>query len=166
MIRRILQSGLVAAVAAVAVFPAVAVADSGSAPVPGGYVASPQVVVVGGHVAPPQVSVPGRHGSLSGRPAAHAKRHHARVTKRHHARVAARLRGRVTTRHLSLNLRSGPGTGYRVIGSLRHDSRVNISCKKPGTRVRGNGRWYKVTHGKGYASARYVLSHGSVPWCR
>ncbi|MFD9601513.1 SH3 domain-containing protein [Streptomyces sp. NPDC056708] len=75
------------------------------------------------------------------------------------------VQGRVVTRHMPLMIRSGPGTGYRVIGSLRPASTVHIPCKKYGRNVRGNHRWYKLSHSKGYVSARYVRNVSAVPWC-
>ncbi|MGW3100798.1 SH3 domain-containing protein [Streptomyces sp. NPDC001100] len=125
MIRRTLRNGLVAAFAAVALFPAAAVA----APA--------------GHSAP------------------HPTRHH--VTRHH---VTARAWGSVTTRHHTrLNLRSGPGTGYRVVGTRPVGRALPILCKTRGSGVFGNHRWYKLPHHEGYVSAHYVRNHSAVRWC-
>ncbi|OIK27871.1 SH3 domain-containing protein [Streptomyces malaysiense] len=73
--------------------------------------------------------------------------------------------GRVTTRGIRLNVRSGPGTGYRVVGS-RHTGRlVSVSCKTYGSRVYGNHIWYRLSQRRGYVSAHYVTTRGYVPWC-
>jgi N-acetylmuramoyl-L-alanine amidase len=45
-----------------------------------------------------------------------------------------------------LNLRTGPGTRYRVIRRMRHGSRVNVLAR--------SGRWAKVRH-----------QSGAVGWC-
>ncbi|MES4891152.1 hypothetical protein [Streptomyces sp. NPDC096012] len=78
-------------------------------------------------------------------------------------RVAAT--GRVVTRHARLNVRSGPGTGYRVIGH-RHTRRlVALTCKTRGSSVYGNRTWYRLPHHHGYVSARYVRLNRALPWC-
>ncbi|HWK98105.1 MAG TPA: SH3 domain-containing protein [Pseudolabrys sp.] len=54
-----------------------------------------------------------------------------------------------------LNLRSGPGTGYRVIGTMPAGSYVDvIDC---------SGSWCRVNWGgaEGYASASYLAGGGS-----
>ncbi|WP_093632070.1 SH3 domain-containing protein [Streptomyces sp. 3213.3] len=109
MIRRTLRNGLVAALAAVALFPAAAVAA----------------------------------------PAGHS-----------HAW------GSVTTRHYTrLNVRSGPGTGYRIVGTRPVGRVLPIVCKTRGSGVFGNHRWYKLPHHEGYVSAHYVRNHSAVRWC-
>ncbi|MCW2901345.1 MAG: type 3 domain protein [Streptosporangiaceae bacterium] len=59
-----------------------------------------------------------------------------------------------------LNVRSGPGTGYRPVGKLRaNDGRVTGAC-------RSGGRWVKVksSNGRyGWASANYLRS---APYAR
>jgi len=120
MIGRTLRNGLVAAVAAVAVFPVTAVAATGA-------------------------------------PAPHPVAHH---------HVARHVVGQVTTRHFKrLNVRSGPGTGYRVVGSRRVGRTLPIVCKTYGSNVYGNHRWYKLPHHEGYVSAHYVRDHSAVRWC-
>jgi uncharacterized protein YgiM (DUF1202 family) len=102
---------------------------------------------------------------------AHHRPHIAQHTGWHHdhgvhSTSAIRGWGRVVTRAGSkLHVRSGPGTGYRVIGWVLPGSRLSIACKKLGTNVRGNKRWYKLSHRKGYVSARYVRNHTTIPWC-
>lgn len=57
--------------------------------------------------------------------------------------------GIVSTR-TSLNVRSGPGTNYRVIGSLRNGTRVAL--------LGSSGNWYKINYGgkTGFVSKSYV----------
>lgn len=124
MIRRTLRNGLVAALAAVALFPAAAVAA------PAGH-------------------------------SAHPNRHH--ITRHH---VTAHTWGSVTTRHYTrLNIRSGPGTGYRIVGTRPAGRALPIVCKTRGSGVFGNHRWYKLPHHEGYVSAHYVRNHSAVRWC-
>ncbi|MEU8982780.1 SH3 domain-containing protein [Streptomyces sp. NPDC048309] len=92
----------------------------------------------------------------------HARRHVVRHTRHH---LASHTWGRVTTHHLRLNVRSGPGTGYRVIGSRPIGHVMGITCKKRGSSVQGNRHWYKLAHHKGYVSARYVHNRSAVRWC-
>ncbi|MFJ9372332.1 SH3 domain-containing protein [Streptomyces sp. NPDC101455] len=119
MIRRTLRNGLVAAIAAVALFPVTAVAA----------------------------------------PAAHP----ANPTRHH---VTAPAWGRVATHHYRhLNVRSGPGTGYRVVGTRPVGRALPIVCETRGSDVFGNHRWYKLPHHEGYVSAHYVHNHSAVRWC-
>ncbi len=48
---------------------------------------------------------------------------------------------RVATRGSSLNIRSGPGTGYRVIGSINNRSSVSIYATTNGWHKIGDGQW-------------------------
>ncbi|MET9127180.1 MULTISPECIES: SH3 domain-containing protein [unclassified Streptomyces] len=75
------------------------------------------------------------------------------------------VRGLVTTHHTRLLVRSGPGTAYRVVGSRRDGHVVSLSCEKRGSAVRGNHRWYRLAHHRGYVSAHYVRAGGDVRWC-
>jgi uncharacterized protein YgiM (DUF1202 family) len=175
MIRRTLRNGLVAAIAAVAIFPAAAVASAGPAPHAPGWGTTPsQTSTPSWYPTAPQSAVPGRPGARHTKPKTHV-RHHAKTHTRHHAashlrhharhRVMTHTWGRVATHHLRLNVRSGPGTGYRVIGSQPIGRVVAISCKKRGSTVLGNQRWFKLAHRKGYVSARYVRNRSAVRWC-
>ncbi|MFF4502099.1 SH3 domain-containing protein [Streptomyces sp. NPDC001401] len=173
MIRRTLRSGLVAAFAVVAVFPVAAVASAG-----------PAAQAHALNSTPPQISVPGWQpaatpSTLPARPKApkchhgrhhaktHASRHHRQIRHIHGIRhiVANHTWGYVATRHLPLNVRSGPGTGYRVVGSRPVGGSVALTCKVRGSGVRGNHRWYRLAHHKGYVSARYVRNLSTVRWC-
>ncbi|MFJ5301678.1 SH3 domain-containing protein [Streptomyces sp. NPDC088350] len=176
MIRRTLRNGLVAALAAVAVFPVTAVAST-TAP------ATPASISVPGWNTPP--AAPKHHKApkhhvrkhpathvCRHRTATHARRHvltpagYHRVTRhtRHH--LAARTWGRVTTHHYTrLNVRSGPGTGYRVVGTRPVGRTLSIVCETRGSGVFGNHRWYKLPHHEGYVSAHYVRDRSAVRWC-
>ncbi len=79
--------------------------------------------------------------------------------------------GRVNTRGVPLNVRSGPGTGHRVVGSVASGATVRITCQVRGERVNGtygsSTLWDRI--GNGYVSDAYVLtgSDGQVaPTCR
>jgi hypothetical protein len=168
----------VAAIAAVALFPVTAVAAGGPAAHTPGWVTMPaQISVPSWYPATSQPSLPALPGAKHAKPktAKHHTRHHITTHARHHVRTHARhharhhltthVLGRVTTHHMRLKVRSGPGTGYRVIGSRPTGRVVAISCKKWGSNVLGNQRWYKLAHHKGYVSARYVHNRSAVRWC-
>lgn len=146
MMSRALRSGLVAAIAAVAVFPVTAVASAAPATHVPGRGTPPSVVASSNrHPSVPQSSIPGLPG-----PRHHLTRH---------------VLGRVTTHHMRLHVRSGPGTGYRVIGSRPAGRVLAITCKRQGSSVLGNRLWYRLAHGKGYVSAHYVRNLRAVRWC-
>jgi uncharacterized protein YgiM (DUF1202 family) len=178
MIRRTLRSGLVAAFAVVAVFPVAAVASAGPAAQAHALNSiPPQVSVLGWQPVATPSTLPARpktpnapkcHGHHHAK--THAARHHRQVRHIRHMRgirhiVATHTWGYVTTRHLPLNVRSGPGTGYRVVGSRPVGGSVALTCKVRGSGVRGNQRWYRLAHHKGYVSARYVQNRSAVRWC-
>ncbi|MGW7573418.1 SH3 domain-containing protein [Streptomyces sp. NPDC054765] len=127
MNRRMLRNGVVAAIAAFAMVPAVAVADS----------------------CPHPARV--RHSTYHG----------TATTWTTHAYGRA-----VTPNGITLNVRSGPGTGYRVVDTVRAGGVRALVCKTRGSTVRGNSRWYKLSHRRGYVSAHYVHAFRTVPWCR
>lgn len=147
MIRRTVRSGLLAAVAVLAFLPTTAGAAPASATAP-----QPVPAAIAQHALPsllPARQLPARHHPSTHR--VHRVRHY--------------VAGRVATRHHALNVRSGPGTGYRVVGR-RHDHRlVSLTCKCYGSGVFGNHLWYRLSHRKGYVSARYVRAGAAVPWC-
>ncbi|MEQ9078363.1 MAG: peptidoglycan DD-metalloendopeptidase family protein [Sandaracinaceae bacterium] len=79
--------------------------------------------------------------------------------------------GRVNTAGAPLTVRSGPGTGYRAVGSVRDGARVRIRCQKIGQRIRGTYGTTRIWDfiGSGYVSDAYVYtgSDGRVaPDCR
>jgi len=172
MIRRTLRSGLVAAFAVVAVFPVAAVASAGPAAQAHAWNSTPPQLSVPGwqpiatpSTLPVRPKAPKRHGHHHAK--AHAARHHRQIRHIHGIRhiVATHTWGYVTTRHLPLNVRSGPGTGHSIVGSRPAGGSVALTCKVRGSGVRGNHRWYKLAHHKGYVSARYVNNLSTVRWC-
>lgn len=105
-------------------------------------------------------------GNSTQPPTRHAARTQHAPSARHTARphkTTGGIRGRVVTRTVPLNVRSGPGTGFRVIGSLRNGAVVYVAYKKHGTRICGNHHWYKLAGRTGYVSARYVRVVSAVP---
>lgn len=79
--------------------------------------------------------------------------------------------GRVNTRGAPLTVRSGPGTGYRSVGSVSDGEAVRITCQVRGASVTGtygtSTLWDRI--GGGYVSDAYVStgSDGQVaPTCR
>jgi hypothetical protein len=74
------------------------------------------------------------------------------------------VEGRVVSRG-SLAVRYGPGTNHWIAGRVGSGSHVWISCKARGTNVLGNNRWYKLSSGRGWVSARYVNNYNYVRWC-
>ncbi|MGW7259697.1 SH3 domain-containing protein [Streptomyces sp. NPDC054834] len=146
MIRRTVRSGLLAAVAVLAFLPTAASAAPAGATAP-----QPVPAAIAQHTLPsllPARQLPVRHHTTH---RVHRARHH--------------VAGRVATRHLVLNVRSGPGTGYRVVGHRHHHRLVSLTCKCYGSGVFGDHLWYRLAHRKGYVSARYVRAGAAVPWC-
>ncbi|WP_405407559.1 SH3 domain-containing protein [Streptomyces decoyicus] len=95
---------------------------------------------------------------VSGRHSVHQGSATTRTTHAH---------GRVATPNgIVLNVRSGPVTAYRVVGTVRDGSVRALVCKTNGSTVQGNERWYKLSHHRGYVSAHYVHAFRAVPWCR
>ncbi|MFE9611539.1 SH3 domain-containing protein [Streptomyces sp. NPDC006012] len=157
MIRRTVKNGLLATVAALALLPAAAsAAEAGqTAPLPAPTAAAPQYALPAPLPAPTR-HTPAKHRATHRRgPAAH--RH--KITRR------TTVTGRVITHHVRLNVRSGPGTGYRVVGHRHGNRLVRLICRTHGSRVFGTRTWYRLAHHKGFVSARYVRVRGAVPWC-
>ncbi|MED7827479.1 hypothetical protein [Streptomyces chiangmaiensis] len=169
MIRRTLQGGLVAAVAMFALVPTAAVAAEGD------HAGPASVVATVPHRPHTLLPVPGRHTPVRHRAHRFTRHHHhhyvRHIRRVHHVTGAAyhhravRVVGRVATHHRSLNVRSGPGFGYRVIGHRRAQGRVLLVCKRHGSYVFGNRGWYRLAGGKGYVSAHYVRPRSAVRWC-
>lgn len=63
---------------------------------------------------------------------------------------------------IGLNLRAGPSTKDRVVGSLSANGRVKLICKVNGESIRGNKLWYQTTDRK-WVTARYVDNVGRAP---
>ncbi|MCW7943492.1 hypothetical protein AAW14_15810 [Streptomyces hygroscopicus] len=164
MIRRTLRGGLLAAVALFALVPTAAVAVGGD---PAGQ--APVVATVPHRPHAPLPApirrTPVRHCAHRALRCPHRARRVRHVARPACHRHTLRVAGRVATRRIRLNVRSGPGTGYRVVGHRRVGGRVLLVCKKQGSYVHGNARWYRLAGGKGYVSAHYVRTRGAVPWC-
>ncbi|MEU1405422.1 hypothetical protein ABZ471_24205 [Streptomyces sp. NPDC005728] len=172
MIRRTLKSGLLTTVAVFAFLPATAGAAPASA-------------ATAPHPAPAATAQHSAH-HVKHR-AHHAKRIvHRTHHRRHHVRRVHRVvmpgmgwavaqgmsyhrtlpvLGRVATHHARLNVRSGPGTNYRVIGHRHTHRLLHVTCKRYGTGVYGNHIWYRLSRHHGYVSAHYVRTGRAVPWC-
>lgn len=148
MIRRTLTGGLLATVAMLALVPTAADAAP-SAPAPRTVAAADTA-----HLSSSLLPAPAR-----------SVRHTGHVSRRATHRRSSHPLGRVTTRRAPLNVRSGPGTGYRVIG-VRHTGRlVALKCRTYGSWVRGTHQWYRLAHVRGYVSAHYVRVRSAVRWC-
>ncbi|WP_176560182.1 CHAP domain-containing protein [Brevibacillus dissolubilis] len=83
---------------------------------------------------------------------------------------ATGIKGTVNTSGISLNVRSGPGTSYSIVGSVADGASVTIKCQKRGESVTGTygttTLWDNI--GSGYVSDAYVYtgSDGQVaPTC-
>ncbi|MGW5243449.1 hypothetical protein ACWEQN_06180 [Streptomyces sp. NPDC004129] len=103
-----------------------------------------------------------RVGYLTGTAYRHRTGYVTGMAYRHHTYRAV---GRVATRYVPLNIRSGPGTGYRVVGHRHVNGRLLLVCKRHGSYVHGNRHWYRLAGSRGYVSAHYVRTRSTVPWC-
>jgi len=66
--------------------------------------------------------------------------------------IGTQAAGAVTGYHVvaspSLNARSGPGTGYAIVGSLPNGTPIDLSCQQQGgTNVGGNATWDRLSNG-------------------
>ncbi len=68
--------------------------------------------------------------------------------------------GRISTSGVALNVRSGPGTGYRIVGSVSNGARVTIRCQTTGASVTGTYGTTRIWDhiGTGYVSDAYVYT--------
>src|SRR5262249_28295297 len=54
----------------------------------------------------------------------------------------------------TVNVRSGPGTGYSIIGSAANGATFTLLCQwQGGTNVNGNATWDRVTFSNGLTGA-------------
>ncbi|MFJ9821298.1 hypothetical protein ACIRU3_39785 [Streptomyces sp. NPDC101151] len=172
MIRRTLKSGLLATVAVFAFLPTAA----GAAPASAATASHPAPVTAAQY--PAHHAKHRHHHAKRVTHRAHHRRHHIRRV--HHFLVPGTARaagqsmsyrgslpvlGRVSTHGARLNVRSGPGTYYRVIGHRHAHRLLTLSCKRYGSWVYGNHTWYRLPHHRGYVSAHYVRTGRAVPWC-
>lgn len=61
-----------------------------------------------------------------------------------------------------VNIRSGPGTGYSVVGSLPVNAQVHVYCVSTGTTVNGNNIWDHIGSGQ-YVADAYVYTGYDAP---
>ncbi|MFB7599248.1 SH3 domain-containing protein [Streptomyces sp. NPDC056160] len=74
---------------------------------------------------------------------------------------AAALRYYSVAPGVSLNVRSGPGTGYPTVRTLPAGAKVPIYCQSPGTKVTGpygtSSIWDNIDNGE-YVSDAYIYT--------
>ena len=86
------------------------------------------------------------------------------------SQVTASAAQQYTTANVTLNIRSGPGTGYSIVGTLPGSSKVLLYCQTPGTTVTGtygtSNIWDNISNGEFISDAYvntgsdgYVTSH-------
>jgi hypothetical protein len=63
-----------------------------------------------------------------------------------------------------LNIRSGPGTGYGVKGTLPYEAGGTVICWATGTPVNGNDNWDDIVspYGSGYVSDYWLYTGGNI----
>jgi hypothetical protein len=63
-----------------------------------------------------------------------------------------------------LNIRSGPGTGYSVVGTMPHDGTGTVFCYATGTDVNGDSYWDDLdsSWGDGYVADTYLYTAGNI----
>jgi len=67
----------------------------------------------------------------------------------------------------TLNVRSGPGTGYSTVGSLGDGAALRVECRSWGTSIDGNSVWDRIGTGR-YVADKYVTwapARPRYPWC-
>ncbi|MCL2471446.1 MAG: NlpC/P60 family protein [Propionibacteriaceae bacterium] len=71
----------------------------------------------------------------------------------------------------SVNVRSGPGTGYGIVGSVGSGSQQSFNCYSSGAYVGSDPVWGHLSNGAGYVSDYYIslggktLAQMGVPVC-
>ncbi|HEX6967774.1 MAG TPA: peptidoglycan DD-metalloendopeptidase family protein [Micromonosporaceae bacterium] len=77
--------------------------------------------------------------------------------------------GTVNTSGANLNVRSGPGTGYSIVGSVADGQQVTITCQTTGSTVTGtygtSNIWNRITSPSGYIADAYTYTgyDGFIP---
>ena len=63
-----------------------------------------------------------------------------------------------------LNIRSGPGTGYSIVGSMPYHSTTTVFCFRTGTSVNGNSFWDSIAFNgvTGYVSDYWLFTGGNI----
>ncbi|OEJ36473.1 hypothetical protein BGM19_38270 [Streptomyces agglomeratus] len=73
--------------------------------------------------------------------------------------------GRVTA-NTGVWIRSRPTTHSTVLGSFRSGAKIPLACKAYGQKIDGVRIWYKLGHGSGWVTGRYVKNLNPIAWCR
>ena len=62
------------------------------------------------------------------------------------------------------NIRSGPGTGYSIVGTMPHNGTAWTGCYRTGTNINGDPYWDYVASnwGSGYVSDYYFDTGGNI----
>lgn len=67
-----------------------------------------------------------------------------------------------------VNIRSGPGTGYSIVGSMANQSTGTVDCYKTGTNINGDSYWDDITtiqgghFYSGFVSDYYLYTGGNI----
>lgn len=63
-----------------------------------------------------------------------------------------------------LHIRSGPGTGYSIVGTMPYQSTGTVVCWATGTNVNGNTNWDELgsAYGSGYVADYYLFTGGNI----
>jgi uncharacterized protein YraI len=78
------------------------------------------------------------------------------------AEAATSYKGKVIANG-GLTIRSAPSTHTSNKGLVAKWTTITIACKVYGTSVSGNRLWYRLSNGKGWVAARYVVNIGAAP---
>ncbi|KGN37453.1 glycoside hydrolase domain-containing protein [Knoellia subterranea] len=63
----------------------------------------------------------------------------------------------------ALNVRSGPSSGYPIVGSVAGGAAISVVCQARGQTVGSTAVWDRLTNG-GFVSDRYVSTPSSTTW--
>ena len=63
-----------------------------------------------------------------------------------------------------LNIRSGPGTQYSIIGTMPHNGTGTVFCYSDGTDIHGDPYWDAIMSnwGQGFVSDYYLYTGGNI----
>jgi hypothetical protein len=63
-----------------------------------------------------------------------------------------------------LHIRSGPGTGYSIVGTMPNQSTGTVYCWALGTDINGNSNWDYLgsAYGNGYVADAYLFTNGNI----
>lgn len=78
------------------------------------------------------------------------------------AAAATSYKGRVIANG-GLTIRSAPSIHTSNRGMVAKWATITIACKVDGTSVGGNRLWYRLSNGRGWVAARYVVNIGAAP---